>query len=589
MPSNRNNPNYLIPSAQLEAAVLARHKSLLKKNQDMYVSLANRLALGKIGLDEVEAAIYRSNKETYSALNKTADVSLLGIDDSDMKDSAREIAKVFVGNFQRGELRDQVSAVRMGKELAKSMVSKLVGGFKKNPLPKQRKWEIGYTWQGKKLFKTVTADDHATASRHADGILRKHPSAKIQHVKLLTTQAEQRKATQDAIKFFDKKNPITSTPLMGSFVGVSMAQAKRKLKEIERSNADRKKRGQSPIYTQPSIRELRAGEFEASGVHESRRDGNYVVDVDYVEKRNPISATNRGANYYSLLTKNGWSQKGQPVKGASERWTDSNGITIDLWVNDSTGEVSWFEMRPAHGRVVSHEGSSSSHLFQLLKDDRAMPNPRLYSRSSKQITKNRRTLGSKKSKSKSNPGLLDNVKQFFNSALELGQPKDTQSAADAVSEMFHGRPVKERLMIKEKVFTHNHYAELGKMISMKVRTLFGQLIEIGFETTVRKNQVILSADPEARSLYLIGGDQSIDLKSFKLPKEAADKDHVLLGVLDEITYQTEKEFDNFETIHYYHKAGEDSGVQPVLSYDTHNKKLSIIGGAYVIESRGIVD
>jgi hypothetical protein len=38
---------------------------------------------------------------------------------------------------------------------------------------------------------------------------------------------------------------------------------------------------------------------------------------------------------------------------------------------------------------------------------------------------------------------------------------------------------------------------------------------------------------------------------------------------------------------YYHHAGEESGVQPMLVYDNINRRLSIVGGQYRITLRGV--
>jgi len=62
-----------------------------------------------------------------------------------------------------------------------------------------------------------------------------------------------------------------------------------------------------------------------------------------------------------------------------------------------------------------------------------------------------------------------------------------------------------------------------------------------------------------------------------------------IGVLYELTYQTEKGFHKFKLTEYFHKLGEETGVQPYLIYDPNNKLLSISGGQYVVKPEGIIN
>jgi hypothetical protein len=97
----------------------------------------------------------------------------------------------------------------------------------------------------------------------------------------------------------------------------------------------------------------------------------------------------------------------------------------------------------------------------------------------------------------------------------------------------------------------------------------------------------LASSPDGRQLYIVGGDQSLDLSALKMSGKKWERDSMVLGVLDEFTYRTEKGFDNFKMSDYYHHAGEESGVQPMLVYDNINRRLSIVGGQYRITLRGV--
>jgi hypothetical protein len=98
---------------------------------------------------------------------------------------------------------------------------------------------------------------------------------------------------------------------------------------------------------------------------------------------------------------------------------------------------------------------------------------------------------------------------------------------------------------------------------------------------------VLASSPDGRQLYIVGGDQSLDLSALRMSGPKWERDSMVLGVLDEFTYRTKKGFDNFKMSDYYHHAGEESGVQPMLVYDNINRRLSIVGGQYRITPRGV--
>ncbi len=64
---------------------------------------------------------------------------------------------------------------------------------------------------------------------------------------------------------------------------------------------------------------------------------------------------------------------------------------------------------------------------------------------------------------------------------------------------------------------------------------------------------------------------------------------MIIGHVLKLTYRTEKAFDKFETIDYYHRAGEDTGQCPTLLYDTMNDLILFAGGAYTVTPQGIVN
>lgn len=163
-------------------------------------------------------------------------------------------------------------------------------------------------------------------------------------------------------------------------------------------------------------------------------------------------------------------------------------------------------------------------------------------------------------------------------------PADT--SADLYEE-FHGAPPEETVAVEEEIHYHGHLAGLGELLEMKVRTLTGYQIVIGFTPDEAGLVPLLSSSEDGKQLYIRGGDQSLDLSAIKMDTDKWVRDSMVIGVVDEITYKTAKGFDKFIPTEYFHKLGEESGVQPLLVYDTLNDALSIVGGQYHVTAAGL--
>jgi len=183
-----------------------------------------------------------------------------------------------------------------------------------------------------------------------------------------------------------------------------------------------------------------------------------------------------------------------------------------------------------------------------------------------------------------------------------------EASSDAVYEQFHGAPPTETLEITEQFHEHAHLAGLGDLVEISVKLTGGE--NIGGKTTLKapdpqtapESQIVRGACNEERNqMYLVGGDQFIDVEKlgfradFEIKHEGEVfeateiKDHMIIGEILKITYQTEKGFDGFKTIDYFHKVGEDTKVRPFLTYDYRSQHMGIAGGQYVIDERGIIN
>lgn len=63
---------------------------------------------------------------------------------------------------------------------------------------------------------------------------------------------------------------------------------------------------------------------------------------------------------------------------------------------------------------------------------------------------------------------------------------------------------------------------------------------------------------------------------------------VQIGRLEAITYSTRKGRGR-PVEHFEHEFGETGKRKPVLAFDADNRRLHIVGGAYGVQDRGIVD
>lgn len=96
----------------------------------------------------------------------------------------------------------------------------------------------------------------------------------------------------------------------------------------------------------------------------------------------------------------------------------------------------------------------------------------------------------------------------------------------------------------------------------------------------------LAAVPNTRQLYIVGGNQNLDSMLRDLGADP-EKDLLDLGNCYLIEYFTQKRFDHFDPINYFHALGEKTHVQPRLLYDRVHHLLSLAGGEYVVTARGI--
>lgn len=167
---------------------------------------------------------------------------------------------------------------------------------------------------------------------------------------------------------------------------------------------------------------------------------------------------------------------------------------------------------------------------------------------------------------------------------ETVAPRATQSnpaeGAQALSETFHGRPAESLRLIEQETRFHEHLADLGALRELKLKD--GTRLRFTPDTRLASNEA-------GTQLFIVGGDQSLDLTGFDVD---ATKETVVLGQLRRLVYVTDKQHLGAADRRpgpYQHTLGEESGELPWVVYDTVNQQLSLAGGRYRVEAAGIVD
>jgi hypothetical protein len=98
----------------------------------------------------------------------------------------------------------------------------------------------------------------------------------------------------------------------------------------------------------------------------------------------------------------------------------------------------------------------------------------------------------------------------------------------------------------------------------------------------------LAAVPNTKQLYILGRQQGVTAQTLADMGSDPEKDLLDLGHCYLIEYFTQKRFDRFEPINYFHHFSEVSKTDwPRLIFDRVHGLLSLAGGAYRVTPRGI--
>lgn len=164
-------------------------------------------------------------------------------------------------------------------------------------------------------------------------------------------------------------------------------------------------------------------------------------------------------------------------------------------------------------------------------------------------------------------------------------------AAHEAYRVFHGQDADEVFEFSKDRHYHSVLAGCGRLIRMEVLSLEG------YQCPIWKfgHDCLLSMNERRTQLFIVGGDQTVNLEDFGIvDREVHDSE--VLGEFLEVQYHTTKVHLTPETggrAVYKHQFGgrDDDGQarrRPLVLYDVLNSQLSIAGGDYKISAEGIV-
>ncbi len=173
-----------------------------------------------------------------------------------------------------------------------------------------------------------------------------------------------------------------------------------------------------------------------------------------------------------------------------------------------------------------------------------------------------------------------------------GSRRNPEDTAQDRYHYFHGRKAETDTDFKETVHYHEVLSGIGKLVEIEILAVNGnrKVLVNSFKGA------LLAQDEKGKQLYIVGGDQSVNLKDFGI-KQAHELE--ILGALTAVVYFTTKDHlmpEDGGTANYKHKFGNGARTYrfgkkgtrfPLVGYDVRNKLLSIQGGGYELPAEGI--
>jgi hypothetical protein len=178
--------------------------------------------------------------------------------------------------------------------------------------------------------------------------------------------------------------------------------------------------------------------------------------------------------------------------------------------------------------------------------------------------------------------------------------RNPDAALDRAGEtyaMFHGRGPKEVVTVKQIEGDPKTMTALGDLQYFVVVPGDDESAAYKVAWGAGDKRPFLATNHKATQLYIVGGNQNVDEMLRKMGVTSSSPQDLLdLGEVREVEYYTQKAFDNFTPIRYFHHFGEEDAKRnprrirrPRLIYSRRNKKLMLAGGGYKIKKDGIIN
>jgi hypothetical protein len=248
-------------------------------------------------------------------------------------------------------------------------------------------------------------------------------------------------------------------------------------------------------------------------------------------------------------------------------------------------EAAWRSIRRTLKRRAKLDKISAKHLAEMKKS-----NPAKFDRCVKAVKKRGGAHNAyavcKAATSKGNKGKIQRY------LLNTGKRKNPEDTAAIRYEYFHGKKPDEDIDVRYTMHEHTVLSGIGKLMKLEILAINGnrKVSLEGFKGA------LLAQDEKGKQLYIVGGDQSVNLKDFGITQS---HELEILGALTCVIYFTTKKHltpATGGTANYDHKFGNGARTYrfgqrgtrfPLVGYDVRNKLLSIQGGGYELPSEGI--
>jgi hypothetical protein len=186
--------------------------------------------------------------------------------------------------------------------------------------------------------------------------------------------------------------------------------------------------------------------------------------------------------------------------------------------------------------------------------------------------------------------IVDQTPARLRSEYMKRNPRTSLNDAAALSESWHGRPAERATDYNEAFRYRGSLTDLGRLQEIAVLETDRKAMLIRFPPVRdKKGKIVytrLASSENGKQLYIVGGDQSLDLGALGIVGEEAEKDLIPIGEVHHVVYVTAKQhLGKADKVRgpYQHVLGENSGVMPILMYDRLNQQCGFAGGNYHID------